>query len=320
MANITILGLPSKTGTIDNGGYLHLNESGTDKKATVAQLKEKISSQYSSDINSFLGSANKEEGRANLSIDRRVAVDNADYTILATDKVVAQVGIMSAARIFSLPDASTMQAGAEITIIDESGSVTDTNRIIVQRYGSDTIDGVASINTNTPHGVLKLICNGTNSWKVVIDTSDVFNKATPIGSIFAIASLIIPTGYLECNGATISRTTYANLFSIIGTGYGAGDGSTTFQVPDLRGEFIRALDNGRGIDSGRSIGTVQADEFRSHTHSSAGTRTGSDAQNPGNNFWASSGDVADYGPKSVSYTGGNETRPRNVAFPYIIKY
>lgn len=166
MTNITISGLPSKTGTIDDGGYLHINESGVDKKATVAQLKEKISSQYSSDIDSFLGSANKEEGRANLSIDRRVAVDNADYTILATDKVVAQIGTMSAARIFTLPDASTVQAGAEIIVIDESGSVNGTNKITVQRYGADTIDGVASIDLDSSYGTIKLICDGTDSWKI----------------------------------------------------------------------------------------------------------------------------------------------------------
>ena len=332
MTNITVAGLPAKTGTIEDGAYWHLTESGVDKKATIAQLKAKLSSQYSSDINSFLSSANKAEGRANLSIDRRVAVDNADYTILATDKVVAQIGTMSALRTFSLPPANTMNAGAEIIVIDESGSVNGTNKITVQRNGTDTIDGATSIDINTTYGALKLICDGTNSWKVVINTSGVdtqITSAVPVGTITAIASLIIPTGYLECNGATISRTTYANLFSIIGTGYGAGDGSTTFQVPDLRGEFIRGLDNGRGIDSGRSIGTVQGDSVNNFSATINGTVTSwNNGVSPpsgstGRIMGVNDQTVGTSNVTTTSYnfaTGGSETRPRNVAFPYIIKY
>ena len=166
MANILVPGLPAKTGTILDAAYLHLNESSVDKKVTIAQLSAKIEAQYSADIVSFLGSANKAEGRANLSIDRRVTVDNANYTILATDKVVAQIGTMSAARTFSLPAASTVQAGAEIIIIDESGSVDSTNKIIVQRNGTDTIDGLTSFEILQAYGVLILICDGSNSWKI----------------------------------------------------------------------------------------------------------------------------------------------------------
>ena len=69
------------------------------------------------------------------------------------------------------------------------------------------------------------------------------------------------SGILICNGAAVSRTTYANLFSVTGTAYGGGDGSTTFNVPDLRGYFVRGLDTGSGRDEnqGRGRGNVQAD-------------------------------------------------------------
>lgn len=167
MAKIGVPGLPAKTGTILDAGYLHLNESSVDKKVTITQLLAKIEDQYSADIVTFLGSANKAEGRANLSIDRRIAVDNTDYAILATDKVVAQTGIMSATRTFSLPTASTVQAGAEIIVIDESGTVTPTNKIIIQRNGTDTIDGLTSFEISQSYGVLILICNGSNSWKIL---------------------------------------------------------------------------------------------------------------------------------------------------------
>ena len=81
-----------------------------------------------------------------------------------------------------------------------------------------------------------------------------------------------PPGCLRANGAAVSRTVYARLFAKIGTRHGAGDGVNTFSLPDARGLFIRALDDGRNIDPGRVLGSVQADEIRSHSHgaSSAG--------------------------------------------------
>lgn len=67
------------------------------------------------------------------------------------------------------------------------------------------------------------------------------------------------TGWAECDGAAISRTTYAALFGIIGTTYGTGDGSTTFNIPNLRGGFVRGWDHGAGVDPGRVFGSYQAD-------------------------------------------------------------
>lgn len=166
MATITIAGLPAKTGTIDSAAYLHLSESGVDKKITITQLLTKISGSYSTDINTFLASADNEEGRNNLGVDRRTAVDNVDYTILTTDRVVSQTGTMSAARTFSLPPAANFKDGGELIIIDESGTVNPTNKITVQRNGADTIDGETSIDILQAYGVLKLICDGANSWKI----------------------------------------------------------------------------------------------------------------------------------------------------------
>lgn len=82
-------------------------------------------------------------------------------------------------------------------------------------------------------------------------------NAVPAGSVFWFARATPPTGFLECNGAALSRTSYATLFSVIGTVFGAGDGSTTFNLPDLRGEFLRGWDHGRGVDAGRGFGSFQ---------------------------------------------------------------
>ena len=79
----------------------------------------------------------------------------------------------------------------------------------------------------------------------------------PAGTVNYFANITAPNGFLECNGQAVNRTTYAELFSAIVTLYGVGDGSTTFNVPDLRGEFIRGWDNGRGADATRAIATWQ---------------------------------------------------------------
>ena len=87
----------------------------------------------------------------------------------------------------------------------------------------------------------------------------------PSGAVMYFAGQTAPTGWLKANGAAVSRTTYAALFAAIGTTYGAGDGRSTFNLPDLRGEFIRGWDDGRGVDTGRVFGSAQGDAIRNIT-------------------------------------------------------
>lgn len=94
---------------------------------------------------------------------------------------------------------------------------------------------------------------------------------TPAGTVIYTARSTAPTGYLKANGAAVSRTTYSDLFSAIGTTYGSGDGSTTFNLPDLRGEFVRGVDDGRGVDTGRTLGSTQGSANLSHTHTATTT-------------------------------------------------
>lgn len=142
---------------------------------------------------------------------------------------------------------------------------------------------------------------------------------TPAGAVMAFARSTAPAGWLKANGSAISRTTYSALFAAIGTTFGAGDGSTTFNLPDMRGEFIRGWDDGRGVDSGRGFGSVQADMIGAHTHT---VKEGSN-QPGGSGETLASGD--DY-TKTVAYnstsgsTGGAETRPRNLALLMCIKF
>lgn len=83
------------------------------------------------------------------------------------------------------------------------------------------------------------------------------SKMGVVGQVAFFAMNAVPAGWLKCNGSALSRITYADLYAAIGTLYGAGDGSNTFNIPDLRGEFLRGFDDGRGIDSGRTIGSWQ---------------------------------------------------------------
>jgi microcystin-dependent protein len=98
--------------------------------------------------------------------------------------------------------------------------------------------------------------------------------AVPVGTVVDYAHNVAPAGWLKANGAAISRTTYAALFSVIGTTFGVGDGSSTFNVPDGRGVPIRGWDDGRGLDSGRGFGTYQADAFETHIHSASSVAAG----------------------------------------------
>ncbi len=137
------------------------------------------------------------------------------------------------------------------------------------------------------------------------------------GMVAFFAQSTPPVGWLAANGALVSRATYAALFAAIGTVYGAGDGATTFKLPDLRGEFVRGLDSGRGIDAGRALGSGQGSQNLSHNHGGA---TGSivDPLVQGGSWVPNKVDVTVSGgvgshSHSIASDGGAEARPRNIA-------
>jgi microcystin-dependent protein len=168
--------------------------------------------------------------------------------------------------------------------------------------GSASLSNLAAL-TNTVNKVPYM--TGSDGWAL----TDLF----PPAAILPMATSSVPSGWLECNGAAVSRTTYATLFGLIGTSYGAGDGSTTFNVPDLRGEFIRGWDHGKGTDSGRAIGSSQSGAIESHTH----TVPFSDGGGGGQCIENAAGTAVS--TVTSGATGGTETRPRNVAFMFVIK-
>ena len=191
--------------------------------------------------------------------------------------------------------------------------------------------------TVTNGGFLQTDGSGNLSFAIV--------AGVPTGSVFCMAVATIPTGYLECDGSAVSRTTYSALFAIIGTAYGTGNGSSTFNLPDLRGEFIRGFDNGKGTDSGRSIASSQGSANLSHGHSvsasvndsghvhatsfdnkkyfpgggSTSISFGGAGGYPADTFTMSNATTGISVSISQNNAGGSEARPRNIAMMYIIK-
>lgn len=168
----------------------------------------------------------------------------------------------------------------------------------------------------------------------------------PPGSISMFAAATAPTGWLKCNGQAVSRTTYANLFAAIGTAWGAGDAVTTFNLPDLRGEFVRGYDDGRGIDSGRTMASAQdwatgapktttpakiLEDGSTGTLAQAGVSPATNPSRVGFVRRSKTGErvvTGDFDPGGGGnpwvdvvnvVTGDAETRPRNKAVLYIIK-
>lgn len=165
-------------------------------------------------------------------------------------------------------------------------------------------------------------------------SADVPSTGAPAGAVIFSASSTLPAGYLKANGAAISRTTYSALFAAIGTAYGVGDGSTTFNLPDLRGEFLRGFDDGRGIDSSRVLGSAQSHAVAHHAHflrnmlngdyanyGTGGGLGGWGMQTTANNDGAARLKAGDESPAAAnSGEFAAETRPRNVALLACIKY
>jgi microcystin-dependent protein len=184
----------------------------------------------------------------------------------------------------------------------------DSDRIATTAY---TVDVLAA---------LKATIDGTLS-----GINDLINQTRPVptASVFYLASLIVPNGYLECNGSTVSRATYASLWQALGSP-NTGNGFDTFTLPDLRGEFIRGWDHGRGIDISRAILSNQTADLAAHTHQYNDTYY-SEHWGSGEGPQVGSGrtdyDNYDYNKtRTTASSGGTETRPRNVALMPIIKW
>lgn len=171
--------------------------------------------------------------------------------------------------------------------------------------------------------------NGDSSKKVKFANFPV-SGGTIAGTVQTFAGSL-PTGYLDCDGSALDRIVYADLFAAIGIAFGEGDGATTFNVPDLRGRFIRGVDGGGGNDTdsatrtasgvngntGNNVGSLQTDDVKSHNHGILSATNTTFGGTPSFSY-LTNGQSPIY--RSSNVTGGNETRPKNIYMNYIIKY
>ncbi|EBB5642518.1 phage tail protein [Escherichia coli] len=137
-------------------------------------------------------------------------------------------------------------------------------------------------------------------------------SALPVGVPVPWPSATPPTGWLKCNGAAFSSEMYPNLAKA----YPAN------KLPDLRGEFIRGWDDGRGIDSGRTLLSLQGDMFKSHSHYFREIWGANGPDGTGGPYIVgadTNGSRINLGTIETSAPGGSETRPRNIAFNYIVR-
>jgi microcystin-dependent protein len=215
-------------------------------------------------------------------------------------------------------NASAAIAGTKLAFAPAGSVAATTVQAAIEELDTEKAPLASPTFTGTP--AAPTATAGTNTTQVAttafVSTAAAGIVTVPIGTVSWFAGNAAPTGYLKANGAAISRTTYAILFSAIGTTFGVGDGSTTFNVPDLRGEFIRGWDDSRGVDSGRAFGSGQADGFKSHAHTVAMalSRTQAAGNVTGGSVIGSNGSI------TSSSVGGTETRPRNKALLACIKF
>lgn len=249
---------------------------------------------------------------ANTTSAYRVA--NSAYDVTNVAYGAANAGFFKTNSAFTIANAAFARANTKINTVD--GVTTGTFNV----QGTHRVDG-------------NVVVYGTsNTFEVrngQIYINGVLWNPTPVGTIIHSASQAVPVGFLYANGAQVSRTTYSALFSAIGTTFGPGNGSTTFNLPDLRGIFIRGWDNGRGKDPGRAFGSYQDDAFESHTHTDAGhthniLNTGNNA-NGGGAGWLVNPQIDTglqtlTGYADIQATGDTETRPMNLALKPYIKY
>ena len=201
-----------------------------------------------------------------------------------------------------------------------------------------------SIVAGNASSVATAVTLGTSGHVLTSDGSDATWAAIPAvttflsGMVQMFANATVPTGWLECNGASVSRSTYADLFAAIGTTYGSTNGSS-FNLPDMRGRFARGWDHGAGVDAdaasrtgGDNVGSTQADAIRNITGTHSGTfgfhshdttfagafytrGTGSGTMN---GEYGYSGPLLGF-DASRQVATGSDNRPNNMAFLFCIK-
>ncbi len=157
-----------------------------------------------------------------------------------------------------------------------------------------------------------------------LKNTDLSSLILPTGSVIAFAANSTPNGYLICNGAAVNRTTYADLFAVIGTTYGSGDGSTTFNVPNLTDKFIQGsgtAGTSKAAGLPNITGTADVSQGASRSYNATGAFHQTSNGNGGN--WDTSANCKlniDASRSSSIYGKSSTVQPPALTMRYYIKY
>ncbi len=253
-------------------------------------------------------------------------------------------------------------ANQTISVVFTIGSFSETQNIPTDNFGVFSAT-IGSVNTTDFNNLV--FANLSDNLKVEVDGTTIYDNkfntvpfakaadnGVPAGTImpFAGPKNKIPVGWLYCDGASYATTgMYGALYSAIGTAW--GDDGGNFRVPDLRGYFLRGVNDGAGIDpdaasrtaknsngnTGDAVGSYQTDQFFSHNHTGTANSAGNHSHNFGTRGFETNGSPGADGSHddtghttdaagahthslSINNSGGNETRPKNANVIFIIKY
>ncbi len=253
-----------------------------------------------------------------------ISAQTANYTVLTTDDVIT-MSATGGARTVTLPTAVGL-SGRKFTIkkIDATS-----NAAQLLTTSGQTIDRYASGALYLSYQDSSITVVSDNANWIITDMSQGFNSSMPTGVIVQWGGTTAPTGWALCDGSAVSRTTYAGLFSVISDVYGIGNGTSTFNLPDHRGVFVRGAGSQviSGITYTGTRGTTQADAMQGHIHQNqskrANSTTGdfsfiSNGDNVGTTWTNPSGVPATDGANGTPRTAA-ETRPANISVTHIIK-
>jgi microcystin-dependent protein len=185
------------------------------------------------------------------------------------DRIVANTATITSAVVTDIQTNDLVSDNATISVLTATvvsfGNLKDTitNAVITKIDTDETLSSNSDANLATQKAIKAYV----DDIFTTLQNSISGLSTVPTGSVFYIVQSTAPAGYLVCDGSLHSITSYPSLFAAIQYSYG-GSGST-FRLPDLRGEFIRGNDGGRGIDPGRTLGSAQGDEIASHSHSAS---------------------------------------------------
>ena len=162
----------------------------------------------------------------------------------------------------------------------------------------------------TPPPVIGADSTGFNPTTVAVEAKSA-GGGVPVGTIVAWPVASNPEdmdNWLECNGQAVSQTAYPELFALVGA-----------RVPDYRGEFLRGVDAGRGIDPGRTIGSWQNHAMQSHNHGWTGIEGGGYPKEPSERTTPGHSRAYVCNTRIIDVGEGTENRPRNIAVRYLVR-